>query len=280
LHQRFDSTAVTRLKKKRGNVSLKKYVSLSSAMALVASFAIAIIAAPSASAADYRYWTFWTAGPVIQCSVAEGATEQTCEELPAATEWQFAQVGAQDIQLRDQSITGWRFAISTPDGSEPPVEAPDFAALCPDLAEPAEGELRAAVVIDFGSPDIAPPGDTPPSPNQVGCVTLEAGQNAADALILASGEVREDQGLVCGIDGYPSEECGAEVDAAAISAAAEEVDAAASSTPADEVDTAASDAAAESSGSSPGWLWPLVGVVVVGALIAIVISARRGRASK
>jgi hypothetical protein len=280
LHQRFDSTAVTRLKKKRGKVSPKKYLSISSAMGLVASFAISVIAAPSASAADYRYWTFWTAGPVIQCSVAEGATEKTCEELPAGTEWQFAQVGAQDIQLRDQSITGWKFAISTPDGSEPPVEAPDFATLCPDLAEPAEGELRAAVVIDFGSPDIAPPGDTPPSPNQVGCVTLEAGQNAADALVLASGEVREDQGLVCGIDGYPSEECGAEVDAAAISPAADEVDAAASSTPADEVDTAASDAAAESSGSLPGWLWPLVGVVVTGALIAIVISARRGRASK
>jgi hypothetical protein len=269
LHQRFDSTAVTRLKKKRGKVSPKKYLSISSAMALVASFAIAIIAAPSASAADYRYWTFWTAGPVIQCSVAEGATEQTCEELPAATEWQFAQVGARDIQLRDQSIMGWKFAISTPDGSEPPVEAPDFATLCPDLAEPAEGELRAAVVIDFGSPDIAPPGDTPPSPNQVGCVILEAGQNAADALVFASTMVRENEGLVCGIDGYPSEECGAEVDAAAISAAA-----------ADEADTAASDAAAESSGSLPGWLWPLVGVVVIGALIAIVISARRGRTSK
>jgi hypothetical protein len=164
---------------------------------------------------------------------------------------------------------GWKFAISTPDGSEPPVEAPDFATLCPDLAEPAEGELRAAVVIDFGSPDIAPPGDTPPSPNQVGCVTLEAGQNAADALVFASTMVRENEGLVCGIDGYPSEECGAEVDAAAISAAA-----------ADEADTAASDAAAESSGSLPGWLWPLVGVVVIGALIAIVISARRGRTSK
>jgi hypothetical protein len=151
---------------------------------------------------------------------------------------------------------GWKFAISTPDGSEPPVEAPDFATLCPDLAEPAEGELRAAVVIDFGSPEIAPPGDTPPSPNQVGCVTLEAGQNAADALVFASTMVRENEGFVCGIDGYPNEECGAEVDAAAISAAA------------------------ESSGSLPGWLWPLVGVVVIGALIAILISARRGRTSK
>lgn len=257
-------------------MSYKKSASLGAAISLVASLAIATLTATGASAADYRYWTFWTAGPVVQCSVAEGATEQSCEELPTATEWQFAQVGAQDIQLRDMSVLGWKFAISTPEGSEPPVEAPNFATLCPDMSNPVSDQFRVAVVIDFGATEIAPPGDTPPTPNKVGCVSVEVGQNAADALVLASSEVRADGGFVCGIDGYPTEECGAEVSAS--EAVAEEAATEEATTEVDVSEEAADEPTQPS--SLPTWLWPLVGIAVIGALIAIIVGVRRGRAGR
>ena len=43
------------------------------------------------------------------------------------------------------------------------------------------------------------------------CVTVTEGQTAADALNAAGLEVRANDGFVCGINGYPKEECGLEI---------------------------------------------------------------------
>jgi LPXTG-motif cell wall-anchored protein len=67
------------------------------------------------------------------------------------------------------------------------------------------------VVVDFNDQATAPEGETPPSPNVVKCVTVNEGQTAADALNAAGLEVRANDGFVCGINGYPKEECGLEI---------------------------------------------------------------------
>jgi len=230
-------------------------------------------------AADYRYWTFWTAGPTIECKTPEGGTAIVCEQIDTGETWAFAQVGAQDIKPVDQTVIGWRFAISTPDGSEQPAEPASFAKLCPAMSEPVSDQHRVAVVIDFGPGNIAPAGETPPTPNKVECISLEVGQSAADALVLATSEVRGEGGFVCGIDGYPTEECGLEVDAAdfapdnsaAQTATEETADGATAEVVAiDEAPTS----------DSPGWLWPVVGLVVLVTLIVIFIAARRGKSKE
>ncbi len=232
----------------------------------------------TASAADYRYWTFWTAGPLVECRTPEGGVALVCEEITTRDKWAFAQVGAQDVKPVDRTVTGWRFAISTPDGSDAPSSPASFAELCPDMSEPVSDQHRVAVVIDFGSTNIAPNGETPPTPNKVECVSLEVGQSAADALVLATSEVRADGGFVCGIDGYPSEECGVEVDSASLPA--QETPAAANSESGAEVAETEVVAVEEPlDDQSPAWLWPIVGLVVVGALVLIFFAARRGKST-
>jgi LPXTG-motif cell wall-anchored protein len=107
-------------------------------------------------------------------------------------------------------VTGWKFAITGADNGLPPTESAVFAELCPDTSEQA-GTLRVAVVVDFNDQATAPEGETPPSPNVVKCVTVNEGQTAADALNAAGLEVRANDGFVCGINGYPKEECGLEI---------------------------------------------------------------------
>jgi hypothetical protein len=142
-----------------------------------------------ANAADYRYWTFW---------------------VTTNDSWSFANEGAGTLKATDQMVTGWKFAITGADNGLPPTESAVFAQLCPDTSEQA-GTLRVAVVVDFNDQATAPEGETPPSPNVVSCVTVNEGQTAADALNAAGLEVRANDGFVCGINGYPKEECGLEI---------------------------------------------------------------------
>ena len=165
---------------------------------LIAALA-ALVAAP-ASAAAYRYWSYWQG---------------------ASGEWVAAQTGPGDHTITDGDVQGWRFAISTESVTVTPDNAPDFAALCPDLAsaEPAAGQLRAAIVIDSGYTADAPDGQTPPA-DVVACVTVPEGSTGNQALAAAA-SVTDQQGLVCAINGYPEGECGAEVSDADATAAAE-----------------------------------------------------------
>ena len=159
------------------------------AVIFIASIFTSLFSITPANAADYRYWTFW---------------------VTTNDSWSFANEGAGTLKATDQMVTGWKFAITGADNGLPPTESAVFAELCPDTSEQA-GTLRVAVVVDFNDQATAPEGETPPSPNVVNCVTVNEGQTAADALNAAGLEVRANDGFVCGINGYPKEECGLEI---------------------------------------------------------------------
>jgi hypothetical protein len=159
------------------------------AVIFIASIFTSLFSITPANASDYRYWTFW---------------------VTTNDSWSFANEGAGTLKATDQMVTGWKFAITGADNGLPPTESAVFAELCPDTSEQA-GTLRVAVVVDFNDQATAPEGETPPSPNVVSCVTVNEGQTAADALNAAGLEVRANDGFVCGINGYPKEECGLEI---------------------------------------------------------------------
>jgi len=159
------------------------------AVIFIASIFTSLFSITPANAADYRYWTFW---------------------VTTNDSWSFANEGAGTLKATDQMVTGWKFAITGADNGLPPTESAVFAQLCRDTSEQA-GTLRVAVVVDFNDQATAPEGETPPSPNVVSCVTVNEGQTAADALNAAGLEVRANDGFVCGINGYPKEECGLEI---------------------------------------------------------------------
>lgn len=160
---------------------LKKYIQVA-----IAALLVMTIASP-ASAASYRYWGFFT---------SENGS------------WSMSMVGAAENIPIDGAVDGWRFGIGTDTETPEPRTLPNFDELCPD-SEAAEGITRVAVVIDFGDADQAPAGETPPA-NRVECVSMPAGGSSADALAMAA-DVRGDGGFVCGLDGFPAAECGAEV---------------------------------------------------------------------
>ena len=214
---------------------------------LAAALATVALAAP-AQAAAFRYWSYW-----------QGATGT----------WVAAPTGPGDYILVDEDVQGWRFAITADMPSQPPDNAPVFAALCPDLAAAGatSGQVRVAVVVDAGYAADAPTGQTPPG-DVVSCVTVPEGSTGNQALA-AAGAVAEDGGLICSINGYPEGECGNEVsdaDAAAAATAAKDeqpnpaVVAAAGT-------TAAATTTADSGSTS--WAGFAVGALVLALLIGL-----------
>jgi hypothetical protein len=229
---------------------------LTLATAVVAAIALA---AP-ASATAYRYWSYW-----------QGASGQ----------WVAAQTGPGQYELVDQDVQGWRFAISTEAVTQSPDNAPEFSSLCPDLAasEPAAGQLRVALVIDSGFAADAPAGQTPPA-DVVACVTVPEGSTGNQALA-AGAAVTDQDGLVCGINGYPEGECGAAVSDADAATAAE---AASAEQPNPAVISAGgSDSADQAADDSGSWIPVAMGAVVLalllGAAWAIPALRRRSRSA-
>jgi hypothetical protein len=162
------------------------------AVIFIASIFTSLFSITPANAVDYRYWTFW---------------------VTTNDSWSFSNFGHADEKgslATDQMVIGYKFAITGADNGLPPTESAVFAELCPDTSEQA-GALRVAVVVDFNDQSIAPEGETPPSANVVKCVTVNDGQTAADALNATELEVSAKDGFVCGISGYPKEECGLEI---------------------------------------------------------------------
>lgn len=153
--------------------------------ALAAAAITLAVVAPTAHAAAYRYWTYWTAD---------------------AGAWAFASEGPATRIPADGSVDGWRFAVTTVAGAagDAPRVAPDFDAICAGVSAPA-GSKRVAVVIDSGPTAIAPDGEEPPPPSAQ-CVVLDERATSADALTEVA-TVRTQGGLVCGLAGYPREEC-------------------------------------------------------------------------
>ncbi len=128
------------------------------------------------------------------------------------------------------------------------------------------------MVVDAGFVADAPSGQTPPA-DEVSCVTVPSGSTGSQALS-AAGTITEQNGLVCAIDGFPANECSAEITDAEASAAAQ---AAASESPnpaqigAEAAADPASDCVQDPAGWCSGSAWPRWSPCVLG----IVVTARR-----
>lgn len=200
--------------------------------ALAALLLLAWVGSPAQAADTYRYWSYWAGG-------ADGS-------------WSYSQSGPADRILSDGDVEGWLFLASadvTP--TQQPTPAADFAAICTD-GEPVPGQVRVAVVIDYGDAGIAPEGSTGQGAPQTACVTLPEGSTGEQA-IAAAAEVRSEQGAVCGINGYPASGC-FEIVAAS---------------------TASADTDPVASGPAR-WVWLVGGLLaVVAAVAAVVLRSRK-----
>ena len=222
-----------------------KKVKRNVALIFIATLFSSLFSVTSANAADYRYWTFW---------------------VTTNDQWSFANEGAGTLKATDQSVIGFKFAITGADNGTPPNQSAVFAELCPDTSEQA-GVLRVAVVVDFNDATIAPEGETPPVESSINCVTVNEGQVAADALNATGLEIRAtDMGMICGISGYPKEECGVEVPST--SEEATEVE-----TQADTPTVIAENETVQESSNTNLQLIALAAVLVVG--LAIVLRMRK-----
>lgn len=194
---------------------------------------------PTASAeTGYRYWGYFQA--------AAG------ESL-----WTAAMTGP-SVEVKDGAVEGWTFTASSSDiPATSPMMDPDFASLCGEVSEVA-GKIRVGLVVDFGSGGIAPTGETPREFFS-DCVVVPQGSVGLDVLESVL-EVRSaESGLICGIAGYPAEECGAEIDMSLL------VDQKAEATP------TAYTSAEPSNGNSPA----LLALAVVALLVGVVALRRR-----
>ena len=148
--------------------------------------------APSANAATgYRYWGYFQA-------------------QSGATSWTAAMTGP-SIEVKDGDVEGWTFVFSNNDiPAVAPMMDPDFATLCEGTPE-TTGKVRVGLVVDFGAANIAPAGETPMEFFS-DCVVVPEGSVGLDVLKSAL-EVRSNEsGLICGIAGYPAQECGVEIE--------------------------------------------------------------------
>ncbi|MFF3770493.1 SCO2322 family protein [Streptomyces sp. NPDC002232] len=153
------------------------------------------VAAAPAQAAGYRYWSFW--------------------ESDGGKPWAYATQGPATARPADGDALGFRFAISndTADSTRPSA-APDFARICAGV-ERKDGSKRIAVVVDFGGPADAPPGETPPEKRvETGCAQVHDDATGAEALAAVAKPLRYDSAaMLCGIAGYPARGCGEQVEA-------------------------------------------------------------------
>lgn len=164
--------------------------SLISLLLLIITSSISI---PSSNAATgYRYWGYFQ---------AQGG----------ATSWTAAMTGP-SVEVKDGDVEGWTFVFSNNDiPAIAPMMDPDFATLCDGIPETA-GKVRVGLVVDFGDGNIAPSGETPMEFFS-DCVVVPTGSVGLDVLKSALDVRAGDSGLICGIAGYPAQECGAEIEA-------------------------------------------------------------------
>ncbi|MFL6179166.1 MAG: SCO2322 family protein [Actinomycetes bacterium] len=158
-------------------------------LALVVAMAAALVGAWGAAPAEatsYRFWSYWTGG----------------------SDWTFSSQGA-SRRPPDGGVDGWRFAISPASSSTiPPRHSPSFDKLCGGT--PAQdGRKRVGLVVDFGTTQDAPDGESPPARIST-CAVVPDDANGYEVLMTVA-QLRTDSGLICGINGYPANECGVAV---------------------------------------------------------------------
>jgi len=158
---------------------------LAAGIGAIVALTVALMPAPAA-ATTYRYWSYWTGGDT----------------------WSYSARGPGFRTPEDRGVEGWRFVVSTGDGSQAtaPAGPSDYEQLCPSSTQPDAGSKRVAVVLDFGPSGIAPVGESPPEPS-VSCLTVPASDTGLQVLQRAAELRFHTSGLICGIAGYPAREC-------------------------------------------------------------------------
>jgi hypothetical protein len=154
-----------------------------------AAVVIPVLPVTAAHATAYRYWTYWHAAP-------------------GSSSWAFAG-GGPSYRPSDGAVEGWRFAVSQGTTSAPqprtdPAKA--YTSTCRQRT-PADGMKLVAVVLDYGTAADAPKGEKPPHGVVAACVEIPKNGNGFDVLREADVTVRQDAGLICGLNGYPRTEC-------------------------------------------------------------------------
>lgn len=197
----------------------------------------ALIGAPTAHAEGLtRYWSYWNG--------SDGA-------------WSYATQGAGTTIPQAGDVEAWTFVVSEgmTDAGGPPTRDPRRVWLeaCGTVAS-NQGQKAVAVVLDFGTADIAPAGETPPG-TRTECAVVDAGATGFQ-ILSAVADVRADGGFLCGIDGFPREECAPIIDAP-------------------EPAPVASDVAQAPSEESSGTPWWTLGVLAVAAIVGLVVWRRR-----
>lgn len=217
-------------------------------LALVALAALALLVAPLgtgvARAEDgYRFWGYY----------------QRIDNT-----WQFAQTAPGSTVVEDGSVQGWRYAVAGMTTVRTPRATPAFNEVCSKV-RPVDGQKRVAVVVDPGTAEDAPQGSTPGAAT-VTCVVAPTDATATQVLQLATTVRTDDSGLVCGVGGYPASGCAEPVSNATIPA---------SDAP---VTLQATDPAGNVQQGTAGWIYGVVGALVVALVGAGVVVARRRRA--
>ncbi len=229
-----------------------------SALALLVVVAVAVAVASPARAAAYRYWTYWQA--------------------PAgATAWVFATQGPGTSVPADGSVEGWAFGVTT-DSANPddaPGPAPDFDAVC-GQTPPQPDRKRVALVVDPGAAAFAPDGQAPPA--TIGTCVLAPEDASGYEILRSVTEVRIEDGLVCGVAGYPTGECAPVLDEAEASELVARAEAAPTAVPAaSNPAVSGMDDAGRAAGDEGGSPLPTVLVITVLAAIAVVLALRYRR---
>ncbi|MFD7504735.1 SCO2322 family protein [Streptomyces sp. NPDC059850] len=163
-------------------------------LAVLALLALLAVAAP-AHAEGYRYWSFWQRG-------GDGGG------------WTYASEGPSAARPGDGDMIGFRFAVSedSRDAARPRGTA-RFGAVCTPDTPAKGGTKRIAVVLDFGTPQDAPDGRTPPKP-RTACARVGEDATAGEALATVAKPLRyNSSALLCAIAGYPKSGCGEAVTA-------------------------------------------------------------------
>jgi hypothetical protein len=152
--------------------------------ALATSVAGLVVASGApAQATAYRYWSYWLG--------SDGA-------------WTYANAGPAFRIPTDGTVEGWRFSVDGGGGGLPPRTSADFDTVCAGTPV-QEGLKRVAVIVDPGSVEDAPPGQSPPGAWAL-CVSAVDKATGYDVL-RAAASVRVEAGLICAIGSYPTGEC-------------------------------------------------------------------------
>jgi hypothetical protein len=163
-------------------------VVLSLLTTLAALAGVVALSAPAQAESGYKFWGYYhlTGG-----------------------KWVASTKGAGGYQPADGSVEGFRYATTTQsDFDRPPRAMPSFADICAGT-QAAKGKKRVALVLDYGTTQDAPEGDTPPQA-EAECAVVPAGASTQQALESVK-PLRIEKGLICAIDGYPSAGCAEQV---------------------------------------------------------------------